>query len=224
MKSTDYKICKEEIDNYSKNRTDISDHLLTIFTESYNKKPKLIVELGVRGGESSYVFGKVAKIFNAYHIGVDIDYCLEQFKSKSNYEKSYFIHCDDIETSNNWYKICNDIKLPKTIDILFIDTSHMYNHTLLELESWVKYLSDDGLIIFHDTNLNKVLKFKDGSSLDCGWDNQRGVIRAVNDYFGILLDETKESYDIINTKNGVWYYNIVPYSSGLLIMHKVKNE
>jgi len=35
--------------------TDISDHLIVIFVESIVLQPKLIVELGVRGGESTFV-------------------------------------------------------------------------------------------------------------------------------------------------------------------------
>ena len=39
-----------------KKKTDISDHLETLFVESLSMEPKLIVELGVGDGESTMVF------------------------------------------------------------------------------------------------------------------------------------------------------------------------
>ncbi len=51
-----------EIKEHSLVRTDISDHLVSLFIESLSIKPKLIVELGVRGGESTFVLERVAKL------------------------------------------------------------------------------------------------------------------------------------------------------------------
>ena len=42
-------------------------------------------------------------------------------------------------------------KLPAEIDIVFIDTSHLYEDTCKELDIYSKRLSADGCIILHDT-------------------------------------------------------------------------
>ena len=45
----------------------------------------------------------------------------------------------------------NVIKEP--VDVLFIDTSHLYEHTVRELAAWFPLLANKALVIFHDTNL-----------------------------------------------------------------------
>ena len=47
-------------------RSDISDHLATIFSEAVAAKPRLIVELGVRGGESRYALERAARVTRSY--------------------------------------------------------------------------------------------------------------------------------------------------------------
>ena len=62
-----------EILSRARIRTDISDHLPDLFTESLAVQPRLIVELGVRDGESTFVFERVAKLCNARIVSVDIE-------------------------------------------------------------------------------------------------------------------------------------------------------
>ena len=65
-----------EIKQYSlRKRTDISDHLITLFVESIEIKPKLIVELGVNFGESTFALERVAKTCNAKLVSADIVSC-----------------------------------------------------------------------------------------------------------------------------------------------------
>ena len=45
------------------------------------------------------------------------------------------------------------VKLPPQVDILFIDTSHEYEHTLAELYAYMPRVSNGGVALFHDTNL-----------------------------------------------------------------------
>jgi predicted O-methyltransferase YrrM len=45
--------------------TDISDHLNVIFSIAMSKKPKTILELGTRGGESTKVLTLVANLIGA---------------------------------------------------------------------------------------------------------------------------------------------------------------
>ena len=59
-----------------------------------------------------------------------------------------------------WTFTCGDdmdpgvqAKLPAEVDVLFIDTSHEYEHTLAELRAYMPRLAAGGTALFHDTNL-----------------------------------------------------------------------
>jgi cephalosporin hydroxylase len=43
--------------------------------------------------------------------------------------------------------------LPARCDVLFIDTSHEYEHTLAELRAYMPRVAPGGIALFHDTNL-----------------------------------------------------------------------
>src|SRR5882757_7123490 len=66
---------KEIEDHAERFPSDIADHLSMIFSESSSVQPRLIVELGVRGGESRFVLEKVAKVSRAYLVSVDMEDC-----------------------------------------------------------------------------------------------------------------------------------------------------
>jgi predicted O-methyltransferase YrrM len=82
----------DEIKKHSRVRSEISDHLVTLFTESLSVKPRLIVELGVENGRSTLVFERVARLFNSKLISVDIQDC----SGASSYKDWIFVQKDDI--------------------------------------------------------------------------------------------------------------------------------
>jgi hypothetical protein len=49
------------------------------------------------------------------------------------------------------------------------------------------------------------------------WDNQRGVIRAIEDYLGVSIDESKPFSDQI----GDWMVRHWPNCNGLTIMDRI---
>ncbi len=200
-----------EIYRRSLKRTDINDHLLTIYRESIEVKPQVIVELGVRGGESTFVFERVAEKFNSVLISVDIENCSDI----SKYENWHFVKGDDIEFAEEFEKWCSERGIKPKIDILFIDTSHVYSHTKREMELWFFYLSEKAKVFFHDTNLKFLFKRKDGS-LGNGWDNKRGVIKAIEEFCGKKFNENeffKESCEEFE----ITHY---PFCAGLTILTK----
>lgn len=160
------------VEAYAKESTDINEHLLTLFDESVAVKPKLIVELGTRGGESTKIFAEVAKVCDSFFISVDMEDC----NNVCNYKNWQFVKDDDIKFAKKFEKFCRDKSIVSKIDILFIDTSHKYWHTRREIKHWLPHLNQDGKIIFHDTNLKR-------------WDNKRGVIRAIEKLVGTKFDE-----------------------------------
>ena len=44
-------------------------------------------------------------------------------------------------------------QLPAEVDVLFLDTSHEYEHTLAELRAYMPRVANGGIALFHDTNL-----------------------------------------------------------------------
>ena len=56
----------------------VSKGRMTLFTEALSVHPSLIVELGVRGGESTFVFERVAKMCGSQLGSVDIEDCAEE--------------------------------------------------------------------------------------------------------------------------------------------------
>ncbi len=193
-------------------KTDIADHLETLFAESVSIKPRLIVELGVRGGESTFVFERVAKLFGAALVSVDLEDC----QQVSAYGRWSFVKSDDIEFAKGFEAFCQKKGFAPQIDILFIDTSHWYEHTVQEIKSWFPFLSEHAKVIFHDTNMKEVY-FKKNGSIQFGWDNKRGVIRAIEEHFKTVFPENE---DFIDFRKG-WLIKHFAHSSGLTILERI---
>jgi|GEM_PF-347028 len=173
-------------------RTDISDHLPTLFTESVSVQPQLIVELGVRGGESAFVFERVARLTGARWVSVDLEDC----SGVSQLPLWLFVQADDIRFGREFPAWCHEKGLPNEIDILFVDTTHFFEHTVQEIEQWFPLLSARAKVFFHDTNQSRIYFRKDGS-IGIGWTN-RGVIGALEKYFGKSFNEKADFIDSVN--------------------------
>lgn len=201
-----------EIKTHALKPTDISDHLETLFVESLSIEPRLIVELGVRGGESTFVLERVAKLFHSKLVSVDI----EDSPYVCNYKERSFIREDDIVFAGKFTDWCKVRGVAPVIDVLFIDTSHIYEHTLEEIRSWFPFLAERSKVFFHDTNMNEAYLRKDHSR-GLGWNNQRGVIRAIEEYFGKVFNEKQDFFDF---RNG-WLIKHHANCSGFTILEKV---
>lgn len=202
----------EEIIAHGARRTDFSDHLVPIFTEGMSCRPSLIVELGTRGGESTFVFERVARLCGAVLLSVDIEDCLQA----SAYPAWNFVKSDDVAFAGQFKAWCRKKRIQPAIDLLFIDTSHLYEHTCEEIKAWLPHVALAGKVIFHDTNMQYFYRRADGS-LDIGWDNQRGVIRALEEHFGCRWDETRPFVDA----RGGWLIRHWPNCSGLTILDRL---
>lgn len=201
----------EEIKQHAMIPSDICDHLETIFFEALSIKPKLIVELGVRYGDSTFVLERVARITGAKLVSVDITDC----SNVSKYSGWHFIQKDDIQFAREFPEWCLNCGINPQIDVLFIDTSHYYVHTIAEISTWFPYLTYQAKVIFHDTNLKNIYYRKDGSS-GFAWNNERGVIKALETYFGKSFNE---SIDFIEWVNG-WIIKHFCICNGLIILEK----
>jgi hypothetical protein len=200
-----------EIIAHASERTDISDHLGTMFVESTAVRPALIVELGVRGGESTFVLERVARLFGARLVSVDIQDCARV----SSYPERDFVRCDDIVFASQFPDWCQERDISPVIDLLFIDTSHELEHTVQEIVHWFPMLSDRAKVFFHDTNMKRVFTRRDGS-LGLGWRNKRGVIAAIEHYLGRRLNETHD----FTCFAGEWLIKHHANCSGFTVMER----
>lgn len=167
--------------------TDISDHLRTLFAESLSASPRLIVELGVRSGESTFALERVARPSNAHLVSVDVDDC----SKASSYDRWHFVRSDDLAFARAFTEWCKERGIEPRIDVLFIDTSHEYHHTVLEIEAWFPLLAARAKVFFHDSNPRKLMTRRDGTQERCPWVNEeRAVARAIEGFLGIAFDET----------------------------------
>jgi len=202
-----------EIKKRSARRTEMCDHLITLFNETLQKNPKLIVELGVNTGESTFVFRKIAELTSAKLISVDI----KDFSKKIDWGDSIFVQKDDIIFAKEFKDFCKKKDISSKIDILFIDTSHRYKHTVQEVESWFPLLSDNAKVFLHDTNLHRIFFRRDGS-IGLGIRNmKRDVIRAIEKYFKKKFNEYSNFTDFVDG----WLIKHYTHCNGFMILEKI---
>jgi cephalosporin hydroxylase len=201
----------EAVRKRSAREMDICDHLETIFLECLNMQLGLIVELGVGDGESTFVLERVARLWKAKLISVDIADC----RKVSSYHQRIFVQKDDIEFAQQFNNFCKVNNMDSQIDILFIDTSHLYDHTVQEIRSWFPFLASRSNVIFHDTNMKEVFHRKNGST-GRGWNNERGVIRAIEGYFSRPFNEEADFAEIVDG----WFMRHYAHCNGLMIMER----
>ena len=197
----------------------ISDHLQFLY--NYIRKNNIIniLELGVNEGFTTRSFlAALSDIKAGKLISIDInDYSKLSFKNEKLFKKWKFIQSCDITFSRRLPKYLNDNKLSNSFDLLFIDTSHTYFHTYLELILYSKYVRTNGSIILHDSNFGILYKRKD-RSLGFGFDNKNGVYRAIEDFFQISFDYN-ENFQFSNEDFEI---NHIPYCCGLTIIKLLK--
>jgi cephalosporin hydroxylase len=192
-------------------QTDICDHLENLFLECLGIYPRLIVELGCGDGESTFVLERVAKLWQAPLVSVDIN----DRREVGTYAGRLFIQSDDIELAKRSPSWCEQRNIPSLIDLLFVDTSHVYEHTVQEIDCWFPLLAPRCKVIFHDTNLREVFVRKDGST-GRGWDNERGVIRAIEERFRTSFDENAN----FTVETDGWLIRHFAHCNGLMVMDR----
>ncbi|CAK9253043.1 unnamed protein product [Sphagnum jensenii] len=175
--------------------------------------PSVIVELGVRQGESSRAFFLAAKETNAIVIGVDLDDCqpiYEKIGDQLDYPLHEFLKMDSSASAKYF---------GKEVDVLFLDTSHLREPTQHEIQAWLPRLRDcKSLFLFHDTNLKETYVRRDGT-IGEGWDNQRGVISVIQETFNVWFDETLPFYEkFINGSD--WCISHDPLCNGLTALFR----
>lgn len=116
-------------------------------------KSEVVVELGVDYGYSTFVFANALKNTTGKIYGIDLFLGDEH----AGFRQTYTSVMDNIKNHSltNIEIIVGDFtEVSKTwkkpINILHIDGLHTYDGVKNDFDSWSKYVSEDGTIIFHD--------------------------------------------------------------------------
>lgn len=125
--------------------TDIQGHLQTLHDQVAGRDEPVVVEFGVRSGVSTSAFLAAAAKVGGHVWSVDM--------------QRPRVPAWWAETGLWTAMVGSDLdpaigeQLPERVDVLFIDTSHAYEHTLAELRTYVPRVKPGGVVLLHDTEL-----------------------------------------------------------------------
>lgn len=160
---------------HAQRATNIHEHLLTLYALVTGVRAKTVIELGVSTGQSTVALLEAVHATEGILVSVDIN----EHKNVRSMLAAYglisrwqFRKVDDITFGLTWPK-------DKKADLIFIDTSHRYEHTKREIEVYEPILRQGGIMVFHDT-----VTFADG------------VMRPIKEFL-----DSHPSYAFENHKN-----------------------
>lgn len=125
--------------------SDISNHLMTLSMLITEFGLAEIVELGTRDGNSTLAFLEAVLPLGGHVLSIDIEPCLDakrRVREANLFSHWTFLQGDDMGLQPP--------AIPEKIDLLFIDTSHVYIHTIAELKKYSPYLKSGAWIALHD--------------------------------------------------------------------------
>lgn len=133
---------------HAKRPSDIHEHLPTLYNLVREIEAKLVLELGVRSGESTVALAEAVKSTGGKLISVDVGIqgnvgpMLESYGLRDVWEPH---QSDDIDWGlNTWDRNVH-------FDLIFVDTSHEYQHTTREIQVFECIIRPGGIMAFHDT-------------------------------------------------------------------------
>ena len=171
--------------------TDIQDHLPRLVNLAIELNAKRVIELGVRFGTSTVAWLYAMEQTKGHLWSVDI---IQQWIGIES-DRWTFVEADDT------HPVTREM-LPDNADIVFIDTSHEYQHTLDELDLYLQHLRPGGAFVLHDTNVERFDHHTPGSQ------PAFPVRQAVEDFKTMTLDRM----------NVVYREEYYPESYGLTIL------
>lgn len=196
-------------------RSDMSDHLVRLYSEAAALEPSLIVELGTRAGESTRALARAAARSGAALVSVD----LEPTEAEVTYEGWHFVRDDDLAFAETFPDWCRRRGLEPAVDFLLLDTSHEREHTRAEIEAWFPHLADRCRAAFHDTNLRWIYRRRDGT-LGRAWNNRRGVVACLEELLDLRIDERVP----FTALRGEWLVRHDPKCCGLTVLERTGDE
>ena len=127
--------------------SDIWEHMDYLFASACAVPAPKIIELGTRTGNSTVAFLAAIDHLKGGHLwSVDVD-APRTPPAWGDIEAWTFTRGDDTAPEIvAWHQ-----EHAAPVDLLFVDTSHTYKHTLDELRLWVPMVRPGGVVLMHDT-------------------------------------------------------------------------
>ena len=192
---------------------DINEHLPTLY--KYAKECNSVLECGVRGCVSSWAFAyglidnknNITKKLILNDIEVcDIDDLLFNTKNISNLQLEYK-WCSDL-----------DLEVSENVDLVFIDTLHVYGQLKRELEKFSKVANK--YIIMHDTTIDEI--YGEPVRLNCDIEY---MSKITNYTYDELTKGLKFALDEFLFDNNDWViHEIFINNNGLTVLKKIENH
>lgn len=129
--------------------SDIQEYLPYLFERACSYGNVRVLELGARRGNSTLAFLAAAEKTDGHVTSADIVNVIRDPRGMLPWSRSRrwtFVHGDDMDERVQ-------SRLPGEVDVLFLDTSHEYEHTLAELDAYMPRVARGGVALFHDTRL-----------------------------------------------------------------------
>lgn len=148
---------KERYDRVLNAPSDIVEHLPTLVKNVIDLKAKKVIEIGVRYGVSTiaWLYALQPDIGTGGQLwAVDCSFPVAETKDAPNLLDPQ----GGLTVLPYWMFLLGDAHskmvkdaLPDKVDIIFIDTNHVYDEVLLELEMYYPKVRKGGRILLHDT-------------------------------------------------------------------------
>lgn len=176
----------------SKSRSDIGGHLPLLYNLTKTLKPSVIIQAGIRDGNSDSAFGLAAIEEGLTLVDIDKDEVKDgRLKDIREEEDNWYFYQGRTDDKN----IVDAVqKFKGEVGIFFTDTSHNYDDTKFELDTYSKLLSPEGIILIHDMD---------------PWECYPGQTQAVEDF----LEE-----------NPKWKHTVQKGNFGMATLYRLKKH
>ena len=188
---------KKLLDKTINGTGDSDQHVMTLFSIAVASKSKVLVELGVRGGDTTLPLLEAAKINNGVLYSVDINDV--DFEVREDLKPHWkFIKSDAIKFLESWDE-------DKTMDFVYVDDWHSYEHVKKELSIINSLVSPSSVVLLHDLMYGGTQPFYHVDLTDNGGAQWRygGPYRAVAE---------------LNPQ--FWEFSTLPWNNGLTLLRK----
>ena len=155
--------------------SDIQEHLPVLHGTAAAIRGVRVLELGTRKGNSTLAFLAAAEQAKGHVWSVDIDPCDQDPAGMGPWARCplwTFTRGDDLHPAIL-------AALPPQVDLLFVDTSHLYAETLAELDAYVPRVAPGGVALLHDTRV-----FMWQAGMEAMKEGVPPVTRALDEYCG----------------------------------------
>jgi predicted O-methyltransferase YrrM len=128
--------------------SDVREYLPFLHETARSYAGVRVLELGTRSGNSTLAFLAAAEAAGGHVTSVDVDPVTfsAEMRLWARCPWWTFVRGDDMDAAVQSL-------LPAQCDVLFLDTSHQYGHTLAELRAYMPRVAAGGVALFHDTRV-----------------------------------------------------------------------